>query len=98
MTVGTRIMLGFGAALAALVVSALVSYRSTTQLLDASQSVTHTYEVLTELETLLSLMKDAETGQRGYLLTGVKSYLEPYTAARNKVKDEFDELRNLTTN
>jgi PAS domain S-box-containing protein len=39
--------------------------------------------------TLLSTLKDAETGQRGYLLTGDPSYLQPYTAARAQIGAEF---------
>ncbi|MFO1024991.1 MAG: CHASE3 domain-containing protein [Acetobacteraceae bacterium] len=39
-------------------------------------------EVTLRLEALLSTLKDAETGQRGYLLTGRESYLAPYEEAR----------------
>ncbi|MES2987744.1 MAG: response regulator [Pseudomonadota bacterium] len=43
--------------------------------------VVHTHEVITELGNLLSAVQDAETGQRGYLLTGNERYLEPYENA-----------------
>ena len=42
--------------------------------------------------TLLSTLKDAETGQRGYLLTGDASYLGPYDAARSRLDQDFTEL------
>jgi CHASE3 domain sensor protein len=38
-----------------------------------------------QLETVLSTLKDAETGQRGYLLTAKDTYLEPYEAARARL-------------
>ena len=41
----------------------------------------HTYEVIEHIESLMSELKDAETGQRGYLLTADEGYLEPYEAA-----------------
>ena len=43
-------------------------------------------------ETLLSTLKDAETGQRGYLLTGDVTYLAPYNAARQRLDSDFDNL------
>lgn len=45
---------------------------------------------------LLSLLKDAETGQRGYLLTGRETYLAPYTAARANIPVVLGRLRSLT--
>ena len=41
----------------------------------------HTHEVIGHLELLQSKLEDAETGQRGYLLTGSEEYLEPYRDA-----------------
>ena len=43
---------------------------------------------------LLQSMLDAETGQRGYLLTGNETYLEPYDKAVVTVQANLDELRN----
>lgn len=51
-----------------------------------------------QLETVLSTLKDAETGQRGYLLTGKDSYLEPYEAARARLPDDLAAAQaSLTT-
>jgi CHASE3 domain sensor protein len=49
-----------------------------------------TFEAARRLDHLLSTLKDAETGQRGFLLTGQDSYLEPYEAARASLSDEFE--------
>jgi len=48
------------------------------------------------LESFLSTVKDAETGQRGFLLTGDPAYLAPYRAALPKLQTALDRLRNLT--
>lgn len=42
--------------------------------------MTHIEEVIEELDVLLSGLRDAETGQRVYLITGGERYLEPYRA------------------
>lgn len=56
----------------------------------------HTYKVLDSSNMFLSTMKDAETGQRGYLLTGNKNYLEPFLDAQKQIPVRLDELRRLT--
>jgi CHASE3 domain sensor protein len=60
------------------------------------QWVSHTNEVLTRLEAVLSTLKDAETGQRGYLLAGEASYLEPYREAVDRLPGQIAALRQLT--
>ncbi|KJH70886.1 CHASE3 domain-containing protein [Aliterella atlantica] len=59
----------------------------------ASRWVQHTHEVLLELETILSNMTDAETGQRGYLLTGDDRYLEPYHSAIAQIDTRLQQLK-----
>lgn len=49
------------------------------------------------LNGLIQTILDAETGQRGYLLTGNERYLEPYTGAINQVNQQLDELRRIFT-
>ena len=62
MKIGT----GFGLALAILAVIGIIAYRSIVKLTDTADWVDHTHQVLEGLEGVLSTMKDAETGQRGY--------------------------------
>jgi len=83
-------------ALALLILNAATSYRNTLKLLENERWVSHTHEVLTELETTLSTLKDAETGQRGYLLTGEERYLEPYHSAIARINEQVVELQQLT--
>ncbi|MGB8355753.1 MAG: CHASE3 domain-containing protein [Chthoniobacteraceae bacterium] len=95
-TIGTKIGGGFTLALAALLVIGWVSYRSTSELIDTAGLVTHTHQVIENLEQVLSLIKDAETGQRGFLITGEDRYLEPYTSALGQIDKPIKETRELT--
>ena len=62
----------------------------------AAQSVTHTMQVLERAQQLLTTIADAETGQRGFLLTNEDRYLEPYTEAQTQVEGELRDLTALT--
>ncbi|HEV2471530.1 MAG TPA: PAS domain S-box protein, partial [Chthonomonadales bacterium] len=48
-----------------------------------------------ELFQTLNLLEDAETGERGYLLTGKRLYLQPYYSARQFLPSELALLRRL---
>ena len=96
-SVGRRLLAGFGLSALTLVVIALVSYRSSTTLIENDSLVAHGHQVRAELADLLSEMKDAETGQRGFLLTGSDAYLEPYQAALRLVKASQADLIKLTS-
>ncbi len=50
---------------------------------------------LYQLSETLSLLKDAETGQRGFLLTGEDSFLQPYNVAVQHLHSQFQELRAI---
>jgi len=89
---------GFGVALAILAIVEFISYRSTNQLVETSRQVTHTQQVMEALENILVTMDDAETGQRGYLLTGKEPYLEPYEAAVSRLSSVLATLDKLTAN
>ncbi len=56
-----------------------------------------TFKLLTETDVLLGLLKDAETGQRGYLLTGRPTYLEPYLIAKRDIDPCLARLENLVS-
>ena len=86
---------GFLLAVVAVAIVAMLSYQSLQSTVGSSQNLAKTVEVLSELDGLLSTLKDAETGQRGYLLTGEDSYLEPYTNAKAAMAGEFRAMRVL---
>ncbi len=84
------------AALAAVAVIGAVAYRSLAARFAAAAAVSHTEDVEDHLHRFLSAMKDAETGQRGFLLTGTERYLDPYQLALGNIAAERVELRRLT--
>ena len=95
MTIGKKITLGFGLSLAILVTIGILSYFSVTSLIANNSAVVHTDTVIANLDTLLSLMKDAETGQRGFIITGKADYLDPYNRATENLDQAVRDLRQL---
>ena len=95
-SIGKKIGSGFGLALIALTTVGAVSYDGTSKLIDSAAWVRHTHEVLEGPDELLSAMKDAETGQRGYIITGEARYLEPYQGAREAVDQKLKHLLEST--
>jgi PAS domain S-box-containing protein len=87
-----------GLTLAALIVATAVtaSFWSFGQMEKAAALRKHTFLILNRADDLLSALKDAEIGQRGYLLTGDEAFLEPYLAVRDSVAGQLNELRQLT--
>jgi len=88
--------LGLGLVLAFFVISSLIAYRNVETLRVNSQRIWHTHDVLMAMDELLSTMQDAETGQRGYLLTGNDKYLEPYQVAVDDVASKVETIGALT--
>jgi len=94
--IGTKIGSGFALGLAVFSVVGFIAYRGTHQLVETARAEAHTYQVLSGLDEILSLAKDAETGQRGYILTGEPRYLEPYQTAIKKIEQKTTDIRELT--
>ncbi|WP_316802321.1 response regulator [Pedobacter nototheniae] len=82
-TLKNNLRLGLGLSLIILFISSLASYVSIRNLIKSTELVKHSDEVILNVENIISVLKDAETGQRGYLLTGNKVFLEPYTGAND---------------
>jgi PAS domain S-box-containing protein len=94
---GNRIVLvGFVMATAILLFAGWRSYLNTVRFAEASEWQKHTYEVLNNLDDTIAGLVNAETGQRGYLLTGEESYLEPYRAAIKSIDQKIGELKTLS--
>ncbi len=95
--IGTKIGVSFALSLATLTTIGLISYQSTNELIETSRKESHTYQVLSQLEDLNLQLTNAETGQRGYVLTGEQRYLEPYNAAIQVLNQKVKDLQKLTT-
>ena len=93
----TRIASGFVAAFALLALNAVVSFTTLGNLVAANHLVANTELSLRLLGELRAGLIDAETGQRGYIISGEERYLEPYTNARPVITTKLDELVRLTT-
>ncbi|MFT4074518.1 MAG: response regulator [Asticcacaulis sp.] len=78
------------------IISGIVSYINIQTLNRDSDQVAHTHEVLLGLTQILSSMKDAETGQRGFVLTGRETYLTPYNDALGKIEERVLTVEDLT--
>ncbi len=91
-----KVRVGFAFALICLGVIGIVSYLSIVRLNENAARVEHTHEVLSSLELLLAAATDSETAERGYVITGDESYLEPYRDAGAVIDGQTRRLRELT--
>lgn len=78
-----------------LVISTML-YLQVSDLVDANKIVNHTNEVQVKLAEVLTYAKDAETAQRGYLLTKDSLFLQPYPTAFINANNRINRLRELT--
>jgi CHASE3 domain sensor protein len=90
-----RVALALGPAGIVLLLGAL-TYTGVRQTQQSRVLVAHARDVVEHLHTVLSTMQDAETGQRGYILTGTPQYLEPYDHAVAELRADTTALRALT--
>ncbi|MCU1279834.1 MAG: histidine kinase [bacterium] len=95
-TFGKKIAAGFALSFLTLAAVGAVAYRAIATLTTTSYRVAHTHEVLEHIASVLSLLKDAETGQRGFVITGDEGFLEPYHGAVQSLDRTLHELRELT--
>jgi PAS domain S-box-containing protein len=91
------IVSGFVVLALLLIGNALITRRQLSAQIGAADWVLHTRQVLIELEETESLLLNAETGQRGYLLTGELKYLEPYGHASSQIEQHIQHLARLTS-
>jgi len=90
-----KTLIGFSLAVVAVVIIALLSYQSLQATTNSARSLAQSIDVLSRLQALMSTLKDAETGQRGYLLTGEETYLAPFTDAKEALPGEFKATRAM---
>lgn len=85
------LLLGFAALVAVGAASVWLVARNS----EFNAEVARTLESKAELVGMLSLAQDAETGQRGFLITGDERYLRPYENAAGQVDDRLKRLRRV---
>lgn len=94
-TFGKKIGAGFAISSLLLLAIGGVAYRGLTLLSLTSQQVTHAHQTLENISELLSLVKDAETGQRGFVITGDPAFLTPHQEALLALPQATEALRAL---
>jgi len=90
-----RVFTGFGVTLFFVFALAIVSNRSIKTLQDNASWVTHSEVVLAKANHILELLTNAEAGERGYIITNMPAYMQPYRQSINLVNPEIKELREF---
>jgi signal transduction histidine kinase len=89
------IVAAIGPVLAILIVMGVVSFESTQNLLQTVDWVSHSHQTLEALEDLQFQLNDAQRVQRGYIITGARSYLERYQSAIASIDTDLEDVNNL---
>ena len=92
-----RTAIGIVTGFALLIVAVIASIVAAIASADADRWASHSLQVRQATTHLVSLVQDAETGQRGFLLTGDEGYLLPFTTAQKEIPAAEASLRTLTS-
>ena len=92
----TNIIVGLAVAVGVLLLTAAASFWSIQGLSQQTDQVEHTYKVMQEVEAITAVLKDAQAGTRGYLLTGDTVFLRPYSMATGQLPASLARVQALT--
>jgi signal transduction histidine kinase len=95
-TTDYRLVTGYVIAFVLLLTSYLITLYSNKELINQTESVTHTQKVITDLENLLSAVKDGETGLRGFLNSKDTIFLVPFYKSLSSTRQMFATVENET--
>jgi methyl-accepting chemotaxis protein len=79
----------------AMILSGAVSFGYNHLLRESGKAVDHTFLVLSKIDATLLRLQDAETGQRGFVITGDNAYLAPFVAAEDQILEGLSDLAGL---
>jgi methyl-accepting chemotaxis protein len=96
LTIGQKILLGYGLAMLFMALTAIAGYRGTERLLEANYWVRHTYLVIGEAQNIRAELLQFESSRRGYLITGDATYLEPSAGLLTRLAESQKMIRWLT--
>ncbi|WP_437716172.1 CHASE3 domain-containing protein [Sorangium sp. So ce448] len=94
--VGRKLYLGFAAMVVLVLGLAGTAYMRFAELDEARSWDQHTYEVMLTTREIMASLLDTETGERGFVITGVESFLEPYRNGRDRFDQSLSRARELT--
>lgn len=90
------LLITFISSIVLIIAFSIFSISNIKDLIHDQEQKSHTNEVLFNLEQVISQIKDAETGQRGFLLTGNREFLDDYYGAYERTRNNIDEVDKLT--
>lgn len=96
LSIGLKIGGGFLLVLIMFVIVSIVSFNNMEKQRESENMVDHTNRVMIVIESLKLHLSDAETGQRGFIITGMEHYLEPYNVSKVSITQTMTGLQNLT--
>ena len=96
MSIAKKIIGGAGAALAFLILIGMLSYWTTTRLVETNRQVTQTYDGLLNLEEVSFGLKDAQRAVRGYVISGKKEWLKPHEIAKASIPESLKKVERAT--
>jgi len=88
----TNLRIGLGISLILLIISSTASYISIKNLIKSADMVVESNGIINDVDNIVSALKDAETGQRGFLLTGNPVFLEPYNNSERRTDSLFSRV------
>ena len=91
-----NVIIAFGFSLLLLLLSSIASYISIKNLIFSAERVDHTNKVISELHQINIMLQEAESSQRGYLLTGEESFLNTFEAASKNIPSRIILIKQLT--
>ncbi|MGP1384166.1 MAG: CHASE3 domain-containing protein [Thainema sp.] len=90
---GKIVQFGFGSIFIVIAGVGIISKLTTNHLIESSQWVDHTHRAISLINSVEEALVDAETGQRGFIITNQDSFLQPYDAAKARIDGVFVDLR-----
>jgi methyl-accepting chemotaxis protein len=95
LSVGQIVPIGFGIVLTIAGLATIFTEVSKTSLAETQNTVERGYKVQALLKQVEKDLVDAETGQRGFIITNLPNYLEPYDTGRKNLREHTAELKKL---
>ncbi|WP_461487430.1 ATP-binding protein, partial [Pedobacter sp.] len=96
LTLKSNLRIGLGISLLLLIISSTASYISIKNLIKTTDLVVESNAIISDVDNIVSMLKDAETGQRGFLLTGNPVFLEPYSRGVQRTDSLFAKVMVAT--
>jgi methyl-accepting chemotaxis protein len=96
LTIGQKILLGFGSAILFVTAIGLAAHQSMRHLIEANYWVGHTLQVIGEAKSLRADLLQSETSRREYLITGDASYLTSSSSLVARIAESQKLIRSLT--